>query len=262
MKRWPPLYSLMIASLVPLHDRTADAAMTVNAILLGVLVLLTGTVVGGNWRIAMAASVVVGCSLWWRYHYVLSEAAFYPLLLGGFFCLDRYMCQRSRGRLLVCAAVFGLVLLTRYSGIAFVVSAGVFVLRAMGGRHWRDAALFWLIAITPCAAWMVRNIMVAGAASGRGIDPDLAYMVTPVLIDLIVGVTLLLWAGRIADHLSRAMVAAAGAYMVFIAFSIVCIDHATPMNFRILSPAGLLLFVALARTISRYLAAVTHAAAV
>lgn len=250
MKRWPPAYAAMIAAVLPMHERTGDAAMTVNAIMLGALVFLSAVAIGGDARVRIASAVVIGLSMWWRYRLVLSEAAFFPISLAGFILLGHYLRDQRVRWLIACAAAFALAFLTRYAGIAFIGGVAFVILFHTGRVRVRDAAIFSVIALTPCALWMLRNAMMAGSASGRSFDPDPFYLVEPVWLFGVCGAGIMLMSRMLPDAMSRAMAFVGGGYLVFIAFSITCLDHETPTTVRIALPAMIPVAVAMLRQYS------------
>lgn len=250
MKRWPPAYAAMIATVLPFHERTGDAAMTVNAIMLGALVFLSAIAIGGNPRTAIGAAIVIGLAMWWRYRLVLSESAFLPISLAGFLMLGRYLRDHQMRWLIACAAMFAFAFLTRYAGVAFIGGVAFVILFHAGRVRIRDAAIFCAIALTPCALWMLRNAILTGSASGRGFDPDPFYLAEPVWLFGVCGAGIMLMSRLIPDATSRAMAFVGGGYLVFIAFSITCLDHETPTTVRIALPAMVPCAVAMLRQYS------------
>jgi hypothetical protein len=97
-----------------------------------------------------------------------SESLFLPLWLGSFFLLDRYGERPSPSSLLLAA----LTALTRYAGVAFILSGAAWLLLRRGGesRPGRYAAgvfaagVFAALSLLPLVLWL----LAAGQAGGAG----------------------------------------------------------------------------------------------
>jgi hypothetical protein len=204
----------------------------------------------------------------------MSDAAFLVVTMAGLTLLDRWTVQ-PRLTLLVAAAVLAAVAtLTRYTGIAVVVT-GVIVALAARTRmthRLRQAAIFGVAGLVPLFAWLVRN-----SRTGTATDRQLGvHIVTPSQLKVglvsatgwvapvgsslaircvlvagwLVGLAWLVrraWAVPETEAASAkctlpvAFVVVVPVYSVFVLASISLFDATTPLDDRILAPV----FVAL-----------------
>jgi hypothetical protein len=167
---FPPLFTLVVATVARLGLDPLDAARVVNIAVLGMTVLLVGLVLRAS--TGSKAAALVGATLTAAAVDVLtfsgaalSEPLFALLAVGGLVALAAHLDTRRTPALVAAAALVALAVLTRYVGVALVVAgAGVLVWR---GRERRlhgigDAAVFGAIALAPVAAWLAW----AGRAGG------------------------------------------------------------------------------------------------
>ncbi len=102
--------------------------------------------------------------------FALTEGLFIFLSLSGLVSLSRFIETKRIAWLIASAAVIALTLLTRYVGVALVIT-GVLVLLFVNGRTFRrrcfDAFSFGLISCAPMALWAVRNMRAGQGMSDR-----------------------------------------------------------------------------------------------
>jgi hypothetical protein len=94
----------------------------------------------------------------------------------GFLWLDRYLKYRRLKDLILAGVFTSLAMLTRYSGVAFVLVGILAVLLFPSDQirkvsRIRDALLFVGISCAPLALWSLRNILIVGQATGAGPGP-------------------------------------------------------------------------------------------
>jgi hypothetical protein len=112
--------------------------------------------------------------------YALSEPLFLFLTLLALFALSRFVEKGGAPDLVVGGLAVGLAFLTRYAGGALVATAvlAILVFRRTGlRRRLVEAAAMGMLGCLPTAAFMVRNLLAAGAATNR----------TPALFSLTAG---------------------------------------------------------------------------
>lgn len=189
---WPPLYPASLAVLGFFGVDPLAGARLLNAILLGVNILLVGVTVRRitapkMWPAVAAAAVALSSVDMLSVHATAwSEPLFIALCLTAVLLLDRYL-QTSAVRYLVLSGATGaLVLLARYHGIAFVAAAAaaLVVLGKRGlSRRLGDAAVFGGMSLAPIALWLVRNNIVAGNPFDRPVawHPPTGVLVTEAL---------------------------------------------------------------------------------
>lgn len=170
-----PLYSFLLAAGGWLGIDPMTGARWLNAATFGLNIFLVAWLIRHcvthlPWlQVAGAALTLVLSPMLVVHVTALSEPVFLLCTLAGLGSLSRYLDRPAFG-LVVPAGLMGLALLARYAGIAGVLT-GVAALVLLGTRPWgarlRDAMLFGAVAVVPMAAWVVRNMLVASAATGR-----------------------------------------------------------------------------------------------
>ena len=181
LTHYPPLYPALLALLT----RAAflfggvsieTVARVLNGLLFGANVLLVGTAIKSCARdsfwlpvlgalLTLTAPDIVGI-----HTFALTEGLFIFLSFSGLVLLSRYIDSRRGTWLVVSATAVAMALLTRYVGIALVIT-GILVLLFVNGRTFRgrcfDALSFGLISCAPLALWAIRNMRVGEGVSDR-----------------------------------------------------------------------------------------------
>lgn len=169
---FPPLFTLVIAAVGRLGVDPLDAARVVNVAVLGATVFLVGMVLRS--LTGSVAAAVVGAALTAAAVDVLtfsaaalSEPLFVLLALAGLVALAAHLDRPRPVLLLAAAGSVALAVLTRYVGVALVVT-GVGVLLWRGrDRSWHgvvDAATFGAVALAPALVWLAWAGRAAGVA--------------------------------------------------------------------------------------------------
>lgn len=213
-----------------------------------------------------------------------SEPLFYPLTLLGWLGLILFV-RDQRPRSLVIAGIgFGLATMTRYAGLVWCITLPILAFALSRGSsrdRWRSALWSSAIALSPFAAWIVRNRLVGSSATNRSISlhwisadhlrdacftfatwalPYRFHKPSAGLIVALVGLAVLCaWLVLAFRHLLRnsrdsspdLVVSSAGiaaalitSYAVFLAATISFVHFNTPLDERLLSPVLLIFPVA------------------
>jgi len=184
----------------------------------------------------------------------------------------KYLQDSDRVGMLVLAAVFaGLGCLTRYAGLSLILGGTVTVLllsAAPSPRRWMHAMGFGAIAAAFLGIWMIGNLLSSGSATGR----PFSYRAIPMAqFNLLVYTMVNWWAPlQLAKSIRIGLAALASVtilcvlamlmglvsrrphkdhlllfkvlgifgitYILFLMVSRTFFDHATPLDYRILSP--------------------------
>lgn len=182
--QWPPLYPLLLATFARVGLDPHLAAAPLNALLFG----LTIWVIGRWWRARLESSflTVWGC-LAVMLALPLAQLAAYamttvPFILWTSLALshaDRFLQDRRRGALGWAAFFTALACVTRYLGVALLVSVALLLLLQHRAALWiriRHSAVFVLVAVLPLSAWLLRNYRITGLITGsRDFDPSLVF---------------------------------------------------------------------------------------
>jgi hypothetical protein len=175
---FPPLYSAALAAFDVVGLEVATGARVLNGLLFvgtGILLyVLLLRLTGGSRVVATlgAGAFVLAEEIVALQGALVSESLFLFLVVVFFLTLDAYLLRASRPLLVALGLVAALAALTRYVGIALVLSgAATLLLVGAGdrGRRARAAALFGAVALTPQVAWFVRN-QVSDARSHQRFD--------------------------------------------------------------------------------------------
>ena len=162
-----------------------------------------------------AAACALSLSLAEAAAFAWSDSLFVLLVCLALFALDRYLEGGRRPLLLAAAVCAALACLARYAGLSLIASALLLLLLPAGGRRPAaplrragDAAAFLIVAAGPIGAWMLRNVLEAGSATGIAWGTDFSLLNSLHLA----GSELALWTlgPRGVDALDAAAGAAAG----------------------------------------------------
>lgn len=196
-----------------------------------------------------------------------TEGLFIFLVLASFALLASYLESSRTWTLLLSAAVMALALLTRYAGVAFLAAAGLAILffgHSPLRRRFASLMMYAVLGAAPLAAWMLRNLTLAGTATSRELvlhPPGLEHLrlamttvagwlgVSPYAsgwIKMFLLAALILLAafsvrrvydqGRRPPVLIRVFGLAIVVYAAFLLVSLTFFDANTPIDNRILSP--------------------------
>jgi hypothetical protein len=173
MTHYPPLYPALLAVAgEPFHGARWLACALLAANLLVVGLALPRVCPRGPWLAVFGALVaLLGQPMLAVHGMAWSEPPFLLLAVLGIVLTARYVEKPASRTLLLGGMAAGLAWLTRYAGAACVAAGALAILLAGVPlrRRLRDAALFILIASTPMAAWVIRNMVVAGTPVNRPI---------------------------------------------------------------------------------------------
>ena len=297
LTRWPPAYPTLLALAGLPGGGPLPAARWLHACFYAVNVALLGLCAWFATKRAFlptlcAVVLYLACPSVLRVHTMAwSEPPFLAFSLAAFLLLALHVCAPSLWRLAGASAFLALAMLTRYAGPALVPPM-LLLLLAAGGRptrtRVRDSLVLLVVGCGPLALWLVRNALVSGATTGRGLafhPVDLARLrqaaraafdyILPVRMHgafrlppllLLLGLTLaglkqtagVVWRTRReptpATALPALLLLAAVVYPLFLLISISFADAHVPLDARILLPAyiwALLFLLALCWLVAR-----------
>jgi hypothetical protein len=162
----PPAYPLLLAALYLIVGTHVLAARLLGAVLgsiAGVLVALLIGQLGGSPRRILAGGLIAGIlpSMVIASGSVMSEPLFVPLSLGAMSCALAFRHSGRAGWLALAGLLLGLATLTRPIGAVLVIPAALCAYGGPGPRRRVSAGLLGAaLAILPCAAWEVRDVVV------------------------------------------------------------------------------------------------------
>jgi len=172
--QWPPAFPLALTLLGTTGLDPLVAARHLNALLSGLTVFLAGLwlrqVVA--WRplvLLGMTTVLLSAPLLRTFSFAWSEPLFMVNTLGHLLAITKFREAGRLGYLLAAALMAALACLTRYAGTALVLASAVLLLRRSGipaRQSLMQVAVFLLIALTPLAIWLGRNMVVAMTLTG------------------------------------------------------------------------------------------------
>jgi hypothetical protein len=196
MIHFPPLYPLLLAYADKLGLDILTASRWLNAILFGLNIFLTGLISAEliRWRFSAVISsllFIFSTHLLLIHMMAVSEPIFIMLVLLGIWFFLRHMANGSFSALLLSGFFLGLASLSRYIGVAFIISELIFLFSFRTGAYkatFLRAASFILVSFSGLIFWVVRNIHHTFSAADR------TLAVYPVAkLSLLKGVQTALW---------------------------------------------------------------------
>ena len=290
MTHFPPLYPLLLAGPEVFGLPALRAARLISAIVFAGSAFLTGVLVWRSSRSFVAS--LIGTSLFVlsphmleTHTWAMTEGLFIFLGLAALVALAEYGSRRSRGILVLAAFAVAAVYLTRYIGVALLISAALYLALLPGSlrRRSTDLAILLSIGVLPMFAWMMRNLLLTGSATNRtlqfhpppagslqdGLTVIWQWLVpyqypswgaASLLLLTACVILLLLWIERprpfqrmprrLAGFLERDAISPVVlyffAYLVVLVASLMLLDASTPIDQRLASPLLSLTIVLLA----------------
>lgn len=272
---YPPLFSTLLAGIGLLGTDPVQGARWLNAALFGSNILLGGLffhAAGRSFLISLSASLVMLISfpVVFIHSMAWSEPLFIFLGMLSIFLLALSVEKAGGPVLMMASASAGLAFLTRYAGLAFVVT-GMLAIALFASQPWRKrllhAGAFGLAGCAPVFLWITGNVWLTGEAAGRKIafhplgighwesfmDTVAAWLLPAGNLPLARGLSLLVTAilgliyrlgsmGRVpasAERLQRLpqlLGLFSVTYGALLVLSISFLDVQTPLDNRILSP--------------------------
>jgi hypothetical protein len=171
---WPPLFPLLIASFEKAGIDSVNAIRILNALLFGLMVLLAGTLFYNNLKqkilmIVGTLAVLLSPALLRLAMYLLTDFMFAFLVLLFITTIKHYARNGRTGTLFLSAIIAALAILTRYAGLALVLTGLIWLLfqQSMSySKRTGRAVLFGFVAILPISIWITRNLLLLGTISG------------------------------------------------------------------------------------------------
>lgn len=226
-----PLLPMLLAGAEALGASAIPVARVLNAICLGLDVLLVGglafMLTGSGWLAVLAALVMAGTGEMYRVHtWLMSEPLFIVLMLAGAVALLQYRSARRMAFLILASAAFGLAALTRYGGLALPVAGVVFLVldpAATRRRRLGESATMLVLGLGPTVIWMVRNYVLTGQTGGRSFGmhldlwPSLRDQAVAIVLNWFAPLRLVEWI-MAGPEVSAILVSLAGLALVILGF--------------------------------------------
>lgn len=286
MTNFPPLYPLILGVLSQIFGTVANSARLLNTALWGGLWLMVYAWIYRGLRIhkiawCFATILMVNLMVLQVFGTSWSEPLFMTLGFSGLWVILKYHQTWQWRHLILASSLFACAILTRYAGVAFVLTTAI-ILFAATQRSWRDRiqslTVLGFVSGLPLFIWLLRNVSVRGDVANRNIGftmlglpqlestfqtigiwlipiPDLTFnMVILGFIGVLLCWTIFQTRKHqtpipIASHILRWWIVI---YTLFILASFSLIDPRIPFNYRILLPAYVGIIMLVGRHVARH----------
>jgi len=180
--KWPPLYSLALATFGMIRTSVSDGARWLNALLFAVNIIMVGRIVTVKtarlWPAMLASLLMLMSSDMITYHAMaLSEPLYISFGLAALYFLDKYIQRASIYSLILASLLVSAASLTRYIGVSLIaalcISLVIFSKRTLRQRL-IDCALAGLVSSLPLLLWQVRNWQLSRSEAPLASGAELA----------------------------------------------------------------------------------------
>ena len=305
---WPPLFPMLLAAPGVLGLDVLTSAWILNCVAVVGIVLAGSLLFQDQLRSGVAVAATAALAVSFPLHFVAgkvwSESVFILLVLLSVWSMTRYVRAPSVSWLLLAAVLSSLSMLQRTAGASVVLTGVLSILvlapgpseiraSASAARRFVHISAYSVIAVLPTAAWVARNLIVSGTASGPREAAGYSFaenvylmlrtlagwffpnrlLVSSVVVAIAAlgsaAVAVIVWAARARGELraadARALMPAAAFVVIYLALSLVAAGSANldPLDDRLLSPVFpfLVLFTFIvARLLREWLALATYGA--
>lgn len=172
---WPPLYPLLIASLMHLGFAAEQAARLIPIFSFGLLmfpVFFLGREIEGDLTGYLSCIFcLISLTLWKITSFAWTEMPYIFLSAMAILCLVRYWKSNSQNTeiIVLCGVFTALGMLTRYIGVT-VLLVGVLTILLKNRAQIKDfichIALYGVISSLPIGIWVIRNVLLGVPPSG------------------------------------------------------------------------------------------------
>lgn len=158
----PPFYSIVLSAFGLLGINLVAAARWFNTSAFVASIFIAGWILFRFSRVPALGIIASAMLCAFPFMVVMSSSAyseplFILLVLSGGLYLLYYLQHDKLYDLILCGLLFGVLPLTRYVGIAMIISAGLSILLFSSGKAWsqvKKAILFVIVASLPILIWL------------------------------------------------------------------------------------------------------------
>jgi len=176
LTQYPPLYSIVLAAGGWFIGDTLQAARIIAGTIFGLNILIVGLLLYTSirstiWPAMIGSGVMLVASPMINVHVMAwSEPLFILLCLLSLLALSAFFAKGKFALLLVAAVLTSLAALTRYAGMALVLTQLIGILFYSKGnwvKRVREIFIFGFISVLPLLAYLLYNQRVSGSATNR-----------------------------------------------------------------------------------------------
>lgn len=288
-QHYPPFYSLLLSASARVGGELFITTRWLQIIILLLSIILLGVLLKkstnrrGEWLLIGIFCIFSAPHLFRIYMMAWSEPLFLLLALPGFYFLAHYINNQRFSMLLLSALFFSMAFLTRYVGIALIITS-VLGLLLFSEEKWsgrfKAIGIFTFLSTLPLALWLLWRRAQTGQASPReiayhplnvdqlelGIDTlsswfQLSSTLSWVLFLIFIACYVFLSInsesdssslGRSAEILKNLLFLFLPLYVILVVISISFFDAHTPLDSRILAPVYLFFMIAITLGLSNF----------
>jgi hypothetical protein len=179
---FPPFFPLMLSFFGLFGIDPVISANWLNILLFGAIIVLVGLEFLRVFRspipsVILAGMIAFSPVLTGMYPWAMSEPLFIFLGFAGLFIGLRYLEYPKFWLLLFSALLTGLSFLTRYIGVAYLVTAALFIFffgKERWGRRIKNVAIYMLVSCLPMLVWLVIDFANTGTVASRSLGPKMS----------------------------------------------------------------------------------------
>lgn len=173
---YPPFFSMVLAFLGLLHIEPIEGARLINSLFFGANILLAGLIInrviyGSIWLLILASLLILSSTNMLAIHcFAWTEPMFIFFSVLGLYLLSLYVDNSKVIFLIFSSFSIAMGLLTRYAGIAPIISGIIGILLLRKGNWYKNTLysfIFFIISILPISIWIIRNKYLYSDSVGR-----------------------------------------------------------------------------------------------
>lgn len=182
---FPPFYSLLLSVAGLVRIDLVTAAYWLNLFLFGGIIWLAGNVTyrasqSMVFAVFIALLIMLSPALIPVYSWAISEPlAVFLGFIALAMMLEYVYSSEKRVFLIISGVVGGFTFLTRYSAVAYLGAAGLFLL-FFNPKDWKkrlkEVMLYFVIGILPMALWVIYDLSQTASVSSRSLESGMGMM--------------------------------------------------------------------------------------
>jgi 4-amino-4-deoxy-L-arabinose transferase-like glycosyltransferase len=174
LTHWPPLYPILLAGFEWIGVDAITGARFLGILSYVLLIFLIGWMLERTTRSVWAAVsgallCAISPTLIETSVMAMTEPLYIVISLASLLFLSIFLEKKKMPWLISAGFLAGLAFLTRYVGLALILSGGMVLLSRNSSwrQKIRDVFSFGVVSILPMSLWIIRNMLVAGSSTNR-----------------------------------------------------------------------------------------------
>lgn len=171
IKYWPPLYSIIIGSLLFLGIDQIAALSIINILSFCLVVFFSGLIIyqkTQSFKLTFASSFFIATSfpLIEIYCYAYSEVTFILFLIISIFLFNSFLKTKSPALLLLAGLFSSFTAITRLNGLILILTFVIVFIISKLRRKIKLIIIYLSLAFSPFIMWTVRNMLLGTSPAG------------------------------------------------------------------------------------------------